>query len=153
MQLKQVIIAKRDTYRISKLYVNGEYFCDVLEDTDRGLKQSMPLSEIQKLKVPGKTAIPTGKYSITIDVVSPKFSKYKQYEFCKGKLPRLINVPGYEGVLIHIGNTPADTDGCLLVGTNKIKGQVTNSTETFKRLYIEMIKANQNGEDITIEIS
>lgn len=153
MQLKQVIIAKRDTYRISKLYVNGEYFCDVLEDTDRGLKQSMPLSEIQKLKVPGKTAIPTGKYSITIDMVSPKFSKYKQYEFCKGKLPRLINVPGYEGVLIHIGNTPADTDGCLLVGTNKIKGQVTNSTETFKRLYIEMIKANQNGEDITIEIS
>lgn len=152
MQLKQVIIAKRDTYRISKLYVNGEYFCDVLEDTDRGLKQSMSLDEIKRIKIAGKTAIPTGKYSITIDVVSPKFSKYKQYEFCKGKLPRLLNVPGYEGVLIHIGNTPADTDGCLLVGTNKIKGQVTNSTETFKRLYIEMIKADQKGEDITIEI-
>lgn len=153
MELKQTIIAKRDTYRISKLYLNGTYFCDVLEDTDRGLVSTMSLDEIKKIKIPGKTAIPTGKYTITIDVVSPKFSKYKQYEFCKGRLPRLINVPGYEGVLMHIGNTPEDTDGCLLVGTNKVKGQVTNSTATFKNLYIEMIKANQKGETITIEIS
>lgn len=152
MELVSKIIAKLPTYRISRLYVDGELFCDVLEDTDRGLTQDMDIEEIKKIKIKGKTAIPTGTYDITMDIVSPKFSKYKQYAFCGGKLPRLLNVPGYEGILIHIGNTPEDTDGCLLVGTNNIVGRVTNSTVTFKKLYALLKAANDRGEKITITI-
>ena len=133
-------IAKRSTYTIGKLYLNGVYFCDTLEDADRGLTQGMPLQKIKDIKIKGATAIPKGKYKITMDVVSPKFSKRATYQFCKGKLPRLINVDGYEGVLIHIGNTAKDTEGCILVGQNKVVGQVINSTVTFKKLYAEMKK-------------
>lgn len=133
-------IAKKSTYTIGKLYLNGVYFCDTLEDTDRGLYQGMPLQKIKDLKIKGATAIPKGKYKVTMNVVSPKFSKRATYQFCQGKLPRLINVDGYEGVLIHIGNTAKDTEGCILVGQNKVVGQVINSTVTFKKLYAEMLK-------------
>ena len=133
-------IAKKSTYTIGKLYLNGVYFCDTLEDTDRGLYQGMPLENIKKIKVYGATAIPKGKYRVVMNVVSPKFSKRATYNFCKGKLPRLLNVDGYEGVLIHIGNTAKDTAGCILVGQNKVVGQVINSTVTFKKLYAEMLK-------------
>lgn len=133
-------IAKKSTYTIGKLYLNGVYFCDTLEDTDRGLTQGMPLQKIKDLKIKGATAIPKGKYKVTMNVVSPKFSKRATYQFCQGKLPRLINVDGYEGVLIHIGNTAKDTEGCILVGQNKVVGQVINSTVTFKKLYTEMLK-------------
>lgn len=133
-------IAKKSTYTIGKLYLNGVYFCDTLEDTDRGLTQGMPLQKIKDLKIKGATAIPKGKYKVTMNVVSPKFSKRATYQFCQGKLPRLLNVDGYEGVLIHIGNTAKDTEGCILVGQNKVIGQVINSTVTFKKLYAEMLK-------------
>lgn len=133
-------IAKKSTYTIGKLYLNGVYFCDTLEDTDRGLTQGMPLQKIKDLKIKGATAIPKGKYKVTMNVVSPKFSKRATYQFCQGKLPRLLNVDGYEGVLIHIGNTAKDTEGCILVGQNKVVGQVINSTVTFKKLYTEMLK-------------
>lgn len=133
-------IAKKSTYTIGKLYLNGVYFCDTLEDTDRGLTQGMPLQKIKDLKIKGATAIPKGKYKVTMNVVSPKFSKRATYQFCQGKLPRLLNVDGYEGVLIHIGNTAKDTEGCILVGQNKVVGQVINSTATFKKLYAEMLK-------------
>ena len=133
-------IAKKSTYTIGKLYLNGVYFCDTLEDTDRGLTQGMPLQKIKDLKIKGATAIPKGKYKVTMNVVSPKFSKRATYQFCQGKLPRLLNVDGYDGVLIHIGNTAKDTEGCILVGQNKVVGQVINSTATFKKLYAEMLK-------------
>lgn len=149
MKLRLVRIFNCKEYCIGKLYVNGKYFCDTLEDTDRGLKQSMKLEEVLKIKVKGKTAIPTGTYKITLDVVSQKFSKKNVYKFCKGKLPRLVDVLGYLGVLMHIGNKPEDTDGCVLVGENKVKGQVINSTATFIRLYEVLAKAK---EDITIKV-
>lgn len=152
MQITVDRIAKKDTYTISNLYIDGTKFCNVLEDTDRGLKQDMPLDEIKKIKVHGKTAIPTGTYKVTLDVVSPKFSKYKQYAFCGGKLPRLLDVPGYDGILIHIGNTAADTDGCLLVGKNNVVGKVTESTVTFHALYDKLTEAAKRNEDITITI-
>lgn len=133
-------IAKKSTYTIGKLYLNGVYFCDTLEDTDRGLTQGMALQKIKDLKIKGATAIPKGKYKVTMNIVSPKFSKRATYQFCQGKLPRLLNVDGYEGVLIHIGNTAKDTEGCILVGQNKVVGQVINSTVTFKKLYAEMLK-------------
>lgn len=152
MELKLERIFKGDTYTIGKLYINNEYFCDTLEDKDRGLTSDMSLDEIKSIKIKGVTAIPTGTYSITLDVQSPKFSTYKQYAFCDGYLPRLIDVPGYEGVLIHIGNTDSDSDGCVLVGKNTVKGMVTNSTETFKKLYPILKEASDNNESITITI-
>lgn len=145
-------IFKGDKYAIGKLYVNGIYECDTLEDTDRGLTQDMPLSEIQSKKLYGETAIPTGTYKIDMNTVSPKFKDRSWAKFCGGKLPRLIDVPGYSGVLIHVGNKPADTLGCILVGDNKIKGQVINSTSTFQELYSLMLKAKVAGEEITITI-
>ena len=136
-------IAKRDTYCIGKLYIDGRYFSDTLEDTDRGLTQSMPLSQIQKIKIQDKTAIPKGTYKVTLDVISPKYSKKDFYKrFANGgRVPRLLNVPGWEGVLIHAGNTANDSSGCILVGQNKIIGQVINSKDTFIRLYNELKKA------------
>lgn len=133
-------IAKKSNYTIGKLYLNGVYFCDTLEDTDRGLTQGMPLKDLKEIKIKGATAIPKGKYKVTMNVVSPRFSRRATYQFCQGKLPRLLNVDGYEGVLIHIGNTAKDTEGCILVGQNKVVGQVINSTVTFKKLYAEMLK-------------
>ena len=135
LNLKIKRIAKRNTYTIGHLYIDGVQFCDTLEDTSRGLCQNMPLDEIKRLKIAGKTAIPTGTYSVTLSIKSPRFSTKKQYAFCKGYLPRLLNVPGYEGVLIHIGNSDKDTEGCILVGENKSVGKVLNSTSTFKKLY------------------
>ena len=151
MKLLLKTVSKRDTYTIGKLYVDGVYLCDTLEDTSRGLTQDMKECEISKIKVHGNTAIPTGTYKITLDIISPKFSKYKQYKFCGGKLPRLLDVPGFEGVLIHIGNTPKDTEGCILVGENKVIGGVINSTVYFKKLYSLLLEASNNKEEITIE--
>lgn len=143
-------IARKESYTIGKLYINGVYFCDTLEDTDRGLDESMDLKTIKGKKIKGSTAIPTGVYKITLNVVSPKYSKRSQYDFCKGRVPRLLNVPGYEGILIHIGNYPKDTEGCILVGENKQVGAVLNSTNTFKRLYSKLLES-PNNLNITIK--
>ncbi len=130
-------IAKRPTYTIGKLYIDDKYFCDTIEDTDRGLTSNMTLAEIQKKKVPNETAIPIGMYTVDMNTVSPKYSNFKKYSWSKpynAKIPRLINVPGYLGVLIHPGNTEKDTSGCILVGENKVVGKVINSVATWKRL-------------------
>jgi hypothetical protein len=141
---------KGDAYTIGKLYIDGEYFCDTCEDVDRGLTQKTPLNEIKEKKIKHQTAIPTGTYKITLKVQSPKYSQRSQYDFCKGYLPRLIDVPGYEGILIHIGNKAGDSSGCILVGENKVKGQVINSTATFKKLY-EKLKEATDEIEITID--
>ena len=149
MKLTLKRIAKKDTYTIGKLYIDGVYFCDTIEDKDRGLYQTQDLQELQKIKVNSKTAIPTGIYKITLNVTSPKFGAKKIYQqICKGKLPRLLDVPGYDGVLIHIGNTPEDTAGCILVGQNKVVGKVINSTETFRKFYNKI----KDQKSLTIEI-
>ena len=153
MKLTLKRIAKRDTYTIGKLYINGEYFCDTLEDKDRGLKQSMSLSEIKAKKVYGKTAIPAGEYEVTLHMISPKYSKKQWYvKFCGAKMPRLLNIPGYDGVLIHPGNTDVDTMGCLLVGKNTVVGKVLESKDTFVKLYPILKGASDKGERITITI-
>jgi hypothetical protein len=139
---------KGEKYTIGSLYVDGVYFSDTLEDPDRGLRHDMPIEDIIMQKVKGNTAIPYGTYKVVMDIVSPKFAAREMYRFCSGKLPRLLNVPGFEGILLHVGNTPADTEGCLLVGENKVKGQVINSTATFKRLY-ELLAV---ADDVSIEI-
>ena len=152
MKLLSKIIEKGLDYRMSKLYINGQYFCDVIEDRDRGLKSNMSLKEIEKIKVKGTTAIPLGTYKIVMNIVSPKFSAYKQYKSIGGKLPRLVDVPGYQGVLIHIGNTHVDTDGCLLVGKYIGNGKIAESTITFNKLYPLMKAASERGEIIEITI-
>lgn len=146
-------IALKSTYTIGKLYIDGEYFCDTLEDKDRGLTESMLSSELAERKVKGSTAIPTGTYKITLNIVSPKYSNYGKYSWSKeikGKVPRLLNVPGYEGILIHPGNDSDDTDGCILVGQNKQVGKVINSVATFKKLY-NLIEGEKDNLWITIK--
>lgn len=145
---------KGEKYTIGKLFIDGSYCCDVLEDRDRNLSSSMSLEEINKIKIPRETAIPTGTYKITLDVVSPRFSKYPFYmEVCDGKLPRLLNVPGYEGILIHVGDGfrgPDLTEGCLLVGKNEIVGGLLHGKEVFKDLYNKLLEDKDNLE-ITIQ--
>ena len=150
MELKLKRIAKRDTYTIGHLYIDGVKFCDTLEDTDRGLAQSLPVSVNRAKKKKGLTAIPTGKYRVTLGVQSNRFKSVPFYKFCDGYLPRLLNVPAYDGVLIHVGNRAKDTEGCILVGENKVVGQVINSRETFLRLYAKL--QEHRNEYIYIEI-
>ena len=145
-------IFKGPTYTIGKLFINGVYECDTLEDQDRGLTSQMSLEEIKAKKVYGVTAIPTGTYSINMTTVSPKFKDRAWAKPYKGMLPRLENVKGYEGVLIHVGNKAEDTLGCILVGENKVKGQVINSTATFYELMTVLLKAQSAGEVIELTI-
>ena len=143
------------TYTIGSLLVNGAYYCDTLEDKNRNLSSTMSPEEISKIKVHGETAIPYGKYNVTLSVKSSKysnFSKYKYAAFTQGYIPRLLNVPGFEGILIHAGNKDADTEGCILVGENKVKGKVINSQTTWTNLYKLLKAANDNKEPITITI-
>ena len=144
---------KKQSYTMSNLYINGEWFCNCLEDADRGLDNSMSEDMIRTLKRPSITAIPRGTYEITLDVISPKYcnnSFYKQV--CNGKVPRLLNVKGFEGILIHAGNTDKDSAGCLLVGINLERGKVLKSQETFKELYKLLKDKHDKGEKITIKI-
>lgn len=142
MKLTLQRIAKKDTYTIGRLYIDEVKFCDTIEDTDRGLNQSMDLEKIKSLKKANATAIPTGTYKVTMGIKSPKYSNYDKYPWARkynGKLPRLLNVPGYDGVLIHVGNTAKDTSGCILVGENKVVGKVINSAKWFTKLMDEYL--------------
>lgn len=144
---------KKQSYTISNLTIDGKWFCNVLEDADRGLDDSMSLSKIKELKKPSITAIPKGTYEITLDIDSPKFGSKPFYrQVCNGKLPRLLNVKGFEGILIHCGSTANNSAGCLLVGQNKVRGQVINSQATFKELYKLLKDRHDKGEKITIKI-
>ena len=141
-------IAKKSKYTIGKMYIDGQYICDTLEDADRGLNQNMSLEEIKNKKVYGETAVPTGTYKVDMNTVSPKFKSRTWAKPYGGKLPRLVLVPGYGGVLIHPGNKAEDTLGCILVGENKAVGQVLNSQVTFKKIMSILTK----GTNITITI-
>lgn len=143
----------KETYTVGLLYVDGVRLCETLEDKDRGLRKEDDLSTIRSVKVYGETAIPAGTYKVAMDVVSPKYSAVKWYEdLCGGKMPRLLGVPGFEGILVHPGNTALDSYGCILVGRNTKVGQLTESKATFKKLYKKMKDAYDRGETITIEI-
>lgn len=144
---------KQEDYTISRLFVNEEFFCNTIEDKDRGLDDSMDERMIKNKKVYAKTAIPTGRYEVDMVTVSPKFSQKPFYmEVCKGRVPRLKNVKGFIGILIHAGSTQYSSAGCIIVGHNTIKGRVTDSQETFKKLYKIMKEAHDKGEKIHITI-
>jgi len=152
MILKLRRTAKRQLYTIGHLYINGAYFCDTIEDKDRGLNQLMPLDLIKTIKVYKQTAIPTGTYTVAMGTRSPKFSQKPAYNFTEGRLPRLLNVPGYDGILIHAGVNQNSSAGCLIVGENKIVGQVVNSMATFRRLWKILDAAYKQGDKISIVI-
>ena len=130
-----------DNYTIGTLFINGERFCDTLEDKNRDVNRNGKFDGREK-KVQGETCIPFGTYKVTLNL-SPRF---------KRPLPRLLDVPNFEGVLIHRGNTAKDTEGCILVGENKVKGKVINSTPYEVELVRRCADAIANKEEITIEI-
>lgn len=134
-------IAKKSKYTIGKLYIDGEYFCDTIEDTDKGLTQTMTDAQVKSKKVYGQTAIPTGTYRVIINY-SNKF---------KRQMPLLLNVPGFLGIRIHSGNTEKDTEGCLIVGKNKVVGKVIESKDTYNKLFSILCEANKK-EAIKITI-
>lgn len=161
---------KGKSYTIGRLYVvtnNGRRFiCNTMEDVDRGLNDSMTETEIKRKKIYCETAIPVGEYEITMNVKSPKFSKQKYYnDYCGGYLPRLINVKGFDGILIHgnfmdrylINGDNANenaTCGCLIVGRNTIKGLVTDCKECFELLMNEyLLPCKKKNEEIFIKIT
>lgn len=131
---------KRD-YTIGRLYVDGIYFSNTLEPTVRDLNRNGKFDDGEK-KIYGRTAIPYGVYRILFNW-SPKFGR---------NLPRLQDVPEFEGVLIHSGNTVKNTAGCILVGENKIKGGLVNSRYHSDLLNQKIDRAIQRGERVEIEI-
>lgn len=146
-------------YTIGRLYLvnsNGTttYLMDTLEDADRGLDNTMDIATITKKKIYCQTAIPTGTYKVVMHVKSPSFSQKAYYKaFCGGYMPRLVNVKGYEGILMHRGTNEGHSCGCLLLGKNTIKGQLTDSQWAFEKLMNDyLLPCKKSGENITITI-
>ena len=139
-------------YTIGNLYVGGIWFCSTLEDTDRGLLQTMTTQQILSIKIKGRTAIPRGRYRLMLSV-SPKMKNKSWAKPYGGLVPLLLDVPGYSGIRIHPGNTASDTDGCILVGLNTEKGKVTQSVAHWKQLMdLYLMPAYQKDEPIYITI-
>ena len=139
MKLKLVRKYRKENYTIGKLYVDGVYFCDTIEDKDRGLDDAMGLAEIMVKKRYGETAIPYGTYKVEI-TYSPKYKRL---------MPEIKNVKGFSGIRIHSGNTAKDTLGCLIIGRNTQVGMVTESRKTYNKLFALM----KDAKDISIEIT
>lgn len=112
---------------IGELYVNGVFECYTLEDVER------------TVKIKNETAIAKGKYKVVI-TYSNRF---------KRDLPLLLNVPNFEGVRIHSGNTNHDTEGCILVGLTRSKDFIGNSRKAFAKLFNKI--KNQKEINLTIQ--
>lgn len=139
---------KCSAYTIGTLSINGtrlsdgKHYCCTLEDVDRGLDSKMQLNKILFLKKPHVTAIPVGRYEVTL-TYSPRFRK---------NMPLLNNVSGYSNIRLHPGNTVEDTDGCILVGENTVKGKVLNSLHWFSILMSKITSAISRKEKVYITI-
>jgi len=127
MKLKLVRFFKGENYTIGKLYLDEKYFCDTLEDKVRIKNCNC------EDKIYGKTAVPEGEY--TIELIHRASNNILT--------PLLLDVPCFTSILIHAGNTQFDTEGCILVGQNKVKGKVINSKVTFENL-IRILKEEEN---------
>lgn len=124
--LKRTIFSKKST--IGELWVNGIFFCHMLEDVDRGLHQWMSLAEIEAIKVYGETAIPRGLYHVKM-TMSPRFGKM---------MPEIQDVKGFKGARMHAGNKAENTEGCPLFGDYNPKQPdwVSNSTKRKDEFYV-----------------
>jgi len=140
MKLKVVRETKNDLSTIGSLFINDVFFCYTLEDKDRGLKQSDSLLFIQAKKIFGLTAIPSGFYKLTVNQ-SPKF---------KRMLPRILEIKGFDGVLLHRGNTADHSLGCILIGYKKGHNSIFESTKAETDLVNRLLL--HNNEVHTIEI-
>ena len=125
-----------DNYTTSRVFIDGRFFCYCLEDTDRKLEDN------PEAKVYGETAIPRGTYKLLVDF-SGRFQR---------ELPRLLDVPGYSGIRIHAGNVPADTHGCLLLGTSRKDGMVVNSRIAMVKFMELLDLAYDRGERVEVTI-
>lgn len=134
---------KARKYCIGHLYLvkdgKSTYLCDTIEDVSRGLSQLLSEEENRAKKVPKQTAIPVGRYRVALGVQSPKFSQASYaggfyHDYNGGYVPRLLNVPAFEGILIHAGTNENSSAGCIIVGENKVVGAVVNSRKTWLRL-------------------
>lgn len=143
-------------YCVGRIFIDGQLYGNTLEDEDRGLSDAMSEDTIRNRKIYGKTAIPRGRYIVDMNTYSPKFAKYDFYkEVCGGKLPRIKNVKGFEGILIHVADGPRGADlleGCIGVGLNHKRGQLCEGKETFKKIYALMKEAHNRGENIYITV-
>ena len=151
MELILERIAKKKTYTIGHLYIakepdgnnpglgqpltKGLQICDTLEPTWRDYKNGA-------YKVKGRSAIPVGRYAVVISF-SPKFKQW---------LPILLGVPKFDGIRIHAGNTAADTEGCILVGKNRLVGQVLDSRIWLHRLKQKIVEAKGRGEAVWLTV-
>lgn len=124
---------KTEDCTIGELFIDGIFECFTLEDKDRGLLQGMDLTEIEKMKVPHKTAIPLGTYKVGI-TLSNRFKK---------NMPEIFDVPGFAGIRIHSGNTSADTEGCILLGTSKDENSIQNSRIAFNKFFEKLQAAGE----------
>lgn len=157
MEIQLRRIARRPTYTIGHLYIDGRYFCDTVEDTDRDLNRNGRFDN-GEAKVYAQTAIPNGRYRVTMAVQSPKFSQRREYNWWRvngryGYLPRLLDVPHFEGILIHAGSSARSSAGCIIVGRNTVVGGVTDSMATCKKLYPILKAAADRNEQIWITVS
>lgn len=141
MKLRLERLWPKKDYTVGRLYVDDRLFCNTLEDRIVDKNKNGVFDGDEK-KVYGESAIPYGTYKIIYNW-SPKFGK---------NLPRLLNVPHFEGILIHPGNTAADSAGCILVGKNTEVGRLTNSRYISDELNKLIDEAQRKGEPITIEI-
>lgn len=143
----------KSNYTIGNLYIDGVFFCNTIEDKVRDLNKDGDLNDAGERKVYGQTAIPYGIYEIDMDTVSPKFKNRDWAKKYGGVVPRLLNVPHFEGVLIHPLNKAEESLGCIGCGRNTIKGQVTQATNTHYKLMDDyLLPAHKRGEKITLEV-
>ena len=143
---------KGNDYTIGTMLVDGVRFSDTLEDTDRGLTDTMSTAAIRFRKIFGKTAIPTGTYEVKL-TVSPKFKDRAWAARYGGLVPEIKGVKGFSGIRIHPGTDQYSTDGCPLVGENKVRGKVINSQATyFKLMDDHLMPAFRRGEKMYITV-
>jgi len=142
MKLTLKRIALKENYTVGKLSIDGIYFCDTIEDKNRDFNKDGDLLDIGETKVMHKTAIPYGNYKVIVNISS----RFKRY------LPRLLDVPSFDGILIHNGVDETSSSGCIIVGKNTVVGKLTKSRE-YMNLLTDKLKAEQLKDNkITIEI-
>lgn len=142
MEIKLIRKYYQAKYTIGRLYVNNRFFSDCLEPPSLHLTERSALGTILIAKYKGYRAIPTGRYRILI-TRSRRFGRW---------LPLLLNVKGFEGIRIHPGNKPEDTRGCILLGFNRRKGYVLDSTRCVLTLVKMMTEAIAKGEKVFVEV-
>jgi len=141
MKLLLVRVFYGKTYTIGRLYIDGVYFCDTIEDVNRDLNKNGQFDNGEQ-KVQDKTCIPFGTYK----VIANWSNRFKR------RLPRILDVPSFDGILIHNGVNETSSSGCIIVGKNTVKGKVTDSRKYMNWLTAFLLSAQEKGETSTIEI-